>query len=175
MVTTSMDMSWLRKQLEEADVDLLREMVSAFVTALMGAEADAVCNAAYGEKNPDRVNSRNGYRPRTWDTRAGTIELAIPKLRQGSYFPEWLLEPRRRAERAERALIAVVADCYLAFAEHLDIPVQRINELVRGKRGVTPETAWLLAGALGTTPEFWINLQTNHDLVRNRPRKESAN
>jgi len=67
-----MDMlSWLRKQLEEADVDLLCEMVSAFVTALMGAEADAVCNAGYGEKNPDRVNSRNGYRPRTWDTRAG--------------------------------------------------------------------------------------------------------
>jgi addiction module HigA family antidote len=60
----------------------------------------------------------------------------------------------------------------VALAEHLDIPVQRINELVRGKRGVTPETAWLLAGALGTTPEFWINLQANHDLVRNRPRKK---
>ena len=58
----------------------------------------------------------------------------------------------------------------VALAEHLDIPVQRINELVRGKRGITPETAWLLAGALGTTPEFWINLQTNHDLVRNRPK-----
>ena len=57
----------------------------------------------------------------------------------------------------------------VALAQHLDIPVQRINELVRGKRGVTPETAWLLAGALGTTPEFWINLQTNHDLARNRP------
>jgi antitoxin HigA-1 len=60
----------------------------------------------------------------------------------------------------------------VALAEHLDIPVQRINELVRGKRGVTPETAWLLAGALGTTPEFWINLQANHDLVRNRPTKK---
>ena len=60
----------------------------------------------------------------------------------------------------------------VALAEHLDIPVQRINELVRGKRGVTPETAWLLAGALGTTPEFWINLQTNHDLVRNRPKRK---
>ena len=59
----------------------------------------------------------------------------------------------------------------VALAEHLDIPVQRINELVRGKRGVTPETAWLLAGALGTTPEFWVNLQANHDLVRNRPKK----
>lgn len=60
----------------------------------------------------------------------------------------------------------------VALAEHLDVPVQRINELVRGKRGVTPETAWLLAGALGTTPEFWINLQANHDLVRNRPKKK---
>ncbi len=60
----------------------------------------------------------------------------------------------------------------VALAEHLDIPVQRINELVRGKRGVTPETAWLLAGALGTTPELWINLQANHDLVRNRPKKK---
>lgn len=59
----------------------------------------------------------------------------------------------------------------VALAEHLGIPVQRINELVRGKRGVTPETAWLLAGALGTTPEFWVNLQASHDLVRNRPRR----
>jgi addiction module HigA family antidote len=60
----------------------------------------------------------------------------------------------------------------VALAAHLGIPVQRVNELVRGKRGVTPETAWLLAGALGSTPEFWINLQTNHDLVRNRPKKK---
>jgi addiction module HigA family antidote len=60
----------------------------------------------------------------------------------------------------------------VALSDHLGIPVQRINELVRGKRGVTPETAWLLAGALGTTPEFWINLQANHDLVRNRPKKK---
>jgi addiction module HigA family antidote len=53
----------------------------------------------------------------------------------------------------------------VALAEHLGVPVQRINEIVRGKRGVTPETAWLLAGAFGTTPDFWINLQTVHDLV----------
>lgn len=59
----------------------------------------------------------------------------------------------------------------VALAEHLGVPVQRINELVRGKRGVTPETAWLLAGALDTTPEFWINLQSQHDLVRARPRR----
>ena len=57
----------------------------------------------------------------------------------------------------------------VALAAHLGVPVQRINELVRGKRGVTPETAWLLAQAFGTTPEFWINLQTAHDLARSRP------
>jgi len=57
----------------------------------------------------------------------------------------------------------------VAFAAHLGVPVQRINELVRGKRGVTPETAWLLAQALNTTPEFWINLQTAYDLARSRP------
>lgn len=57
----------------------------------------------------------------------------------------------------------------VALASHLGVPVQRINELVRGKRGVTPETAWLLAGAFGTTPEFWINLQTAHDLAATRP------
>jgi len=60
----------------------------------------------------------------------------------------------------------------VAFARHIDVPVQRINEIIRGKRGVTSETAWLFAQALGTTPEFWINLQTTHDLIRNRPRKQ---
>lgn len=60
----------------------------------------------------------------------------------------------------------------VALARHLGVPVQRINELVRGKRGVTPATAWLLAGAFGTTPEFWLNLQANHDLVKSRPTHE---
>ena len=57
------------------------------------------------------------------------------------------------------------------FASHIGVPVQRVNEIVRGKRGVTPESAWLFAQALGTTPEFWLNLQTNHDLARLRPRR----
>src|SRR6266702_7280792 len=104
-------LEWLRKQLEDADVDLLREMVATFVQALMGAEADALCGAAYGERSPERVNIRNGYRERDWDTRVGTIDLAIPKLRQGSYFPDWLLQPRRRAEQA---FVSVIADAYLA-------------------------------------------------------------
>lgn len=99
-----------RKQLEGADVDLLREMVKIFAEQLMGADADALCGADYGERSPERVNRRNGYRERAWDTRAGTIALAVPKLREGTYFPEWLLEPRRRAERA---FVQVVAECYV--------------------------------------------------------------
>ena len=58
----------------------------------------------------------------------------------------------------------------VAFAGHIGVPVQRVNEIVRGKRGITPETAWLLAGAFGTSPEFWLNLQSNYDLARVRPR-----
>ena len=85
MIDKSMDaLVWLRKQLESADTDLLREMVRSFAEALMGAEADAVCGAPYGETSPDRVNGRNGYRTRRWDTRVGTIDLAIPKLRTRS-------------------------------------------------------------------------------------------
>lgn len=60
----------------------------------------------------------------------------------------------------------------VALAKHLDIPIQRVNEIVRGKRGVTPETAWLLSQAFGTTPQFWLNLQMNHDLAKNRPERE---
>lgn len=75
---------WLRKHLEQADTDLLREMVRTFVQALMCAEADAICGAPYGERSEERTNRRNGYRERPWDSRAGTIELQIPELRTGS-------------------------------------------------------------------------------------------
>jgi len=77
---------FLREQLETASPDLLRAMVKTFADALMSAKADAVCGAGYGERSEQPVNSRNGYRQREWDTRAGTVELAIPKLRSGSYF-----------------------------------------------------------------------------------------
>lgn len=62
----------------------------------------------------------------------------------------------------------------VAFAAHLEVPVQRINEIVRGKRGVTPETAWLFSQAFGTTPEFWLNLQANYDLATSKPDREVA-
>ncbi|MBR7830711.1 transposase [Actinospica sp. MGRD01-02] len=79
------------RQLAAADPDMLRLMVKSFAEALMSAEADAACGAGYGQVSSERTNSRNGYRTRGWDTRVGSIELAIPKLRTGSYFPEWLL------------------------------------------------------------------------------------
>ena len=124
MVDTTMDgLSWLRKQVEQADTDLLREMVRVFAERLMAEEADAICGAPYGERSDERVNRRNGYRARPWDTRTGTIDLAVPKLREGSYFPDWLLEPRRRAERA---FVQVVAECYVR-----GVSTRRVEGLVR--------------------------------------------
>src|ERR671921_624197 len=112
----------LEEQLAQASPDLLRELLGTFVNTLLSAEADAVCGAAYGQSSPERVNQRNGYRHRDFDTRAGTLDVAIPKLRQGSYFPEWLLERRKRAERA---LTSVVATCYL-----LGVSTRRMDRLV---------------------------------------------
>jgi putative transposase len=124
VVETTMELSsWLRKQLEQVSPDLLRAMVQDFAQSLMSAEADALCGAGYGERSPERVNIRNGYRERDWDTRVGTIELAIPKLRQGSYFPDWLLQPRRRAEQA---FVSVIADAYLA-----GVSTRRVEKLVQ--------------------------------------------
>ena len=124
MVEHTMDVSgWLRKQLEEASPDLLRAMVKDFAEALMSADADAVCGAPYGERSPERVNRRNGYRERDWDTRVGSIELAVPKLREGSYFPDWLLQARRRAEQA---FVSVIADAYLA-----GVSTRRVEKLVQ--------------------------------------------
>ncbi len=107
--------------LTAASPDLLRAMIKTFADALMSAEADALCNAEYGQVSDERVNHRNGYRPREWETRADTVELAVPKLRQGSYFPHWLLERRRRAEQA---LISVVATAYL-----LGVSTRRVEKL----------------------------------------------
>ncbi len=119
----SIDLSgWLSEQLAQASPDLLRQLLATFVDALMGADADAVCGAPYGERSAERRNTRNGYRRRGWDTRVGTIDLAIPKLRSGSYFPDWLLERRRRAEAA---LVTVVATSYL-----LGVSTRRMERLV---------------------------------------------
>ena len=143
MVELRMDpLTWLRKQVETADVDLLREMVRAFAETLMSADADALCGAPYGERSEERVNRRNGYRERDFDTRAGTIELRVPKLRQGTYYPEWLFERRRRAERA---LVAVICECYVR-----GVSTRRVDGLVKalGMEGISKSQVSALAKTL---------------------------
>jgi transposase-like protein len=110
---TTMELLELIRKADDAehgdDVDFLREGVRLLAQALMEAEVAQATGAEHGQRSPDRVAQRNGYRPRDWDTRAGSIELAVPKLRTGSYFPS-ILQARRRAERA---LSTVVAQCYV--------------------------------------------------------------
>jgi len=123
VATTNIDaIDWLRKQMDTAP-DGLKELLSQMAMTLMDAEADAACGAEYGDRSPDRINTRNGYRQRTWDTRVGTVELGIPKLRHGSYFPSWLLEPRRRAERA---LTAVIVEAYVQ-----GVSTRKVEDLVQ--------------------------------------------
>jgi len=140
--------AWLRKQLEaDGGTDLIREMVKAFAEVLMSAEASAACGAAYGERCEERVNSRNGYRSRAFDTRAGSMSLAIPKLREGSYFPDWLVQPRRRAERA---LVAVVAQCYVE-----GVSTRRVDDVVRamGIDGISASQVSEMAKSLDAVVE----------------------
>ncbi|HEX7425756.1 MAG TPA: IS256 family transposase [Mycobacterium sp.] len=113
----------LGEALAEASPDLLRNLLQSIINALLSADADAVVGAEWGRPTPGRASQRNGYRHRDLDTRVGTIDVAIPKLRKGTYFPEWLLERRKRAESA---LITVVADCYLA-----GVSTRRMDKLVK--------------------------------------------
>lgn len=144
-------LAWLRKRVEEADTDLLREMIKTMAEMLMSGEADSLCGAEYGKRDPERVNQRNGYRRRRWDTRAGTIDLGIPKLRRGSYFPSWLLAPRRRAERA---LMQVVTECYVR-----GVSTRRVDGLVRklGLEGISKSQVSQLAKELDKGVEEFRN------------------
>jgi len=113
----------LGEALAEASPDLMRSLLQSIINTLLSADADTVVGAEWGRPTPGRAAQRNGYRHRDLDTRVGTIDVAIPKLRKGSYFPEWLLERRKRAESA---LITVVADCYLA-----GVSTRRMDKLVK--------------------------------------------
>ncbi|WP_396994829.1 IS256 family transposase [Nonomuraea phyllanthi] len=119
---------YLEDTLAAASPDLLRTMIREFAQRMMDAEVEQLCGAGYGEVSSERVNTRNGYRARPWDTRAGSIELAVPRLRQGSYFPDFLLDKRRRAERA---LTSVVATSYL-----LGVSTRRVEKLAEAM-GIT--------------------------------------
>jgi transposase-like protein len=97
--SSSIDPSeFLHEHLSQASPDLLRQLMEGLLNTLLSAEADSVCGAAYGFRDPERTNRRNGYRHRDLDTRTGPLDVALPKLREGSYFPEWLLDRRRRAD-----------------------------------------------------------------------------
>ena len=113
-----------------ADIDVLRQMVQFMAQRLMELDVEGRCGAGYDEKSAERINSRNGYRERTWDTRAGSVELKIPRLRQGSYFPEFL-EPRRTAEKA---LTAVIQEAYVQ-----GISTRSVDDLVKamGMSGIS--------------------------------------
>jgi putative transposase len=146
-----------------ADGDFLREMVQFVAQRLMEMDAEGLCAAAYGERNPERVNSRNGFRERTWETRAGTVDLRIPKLRRGSYFPTFL-EPRRTSEKA---LAAVIQEAYVQ-----GISTRSVDELVKalGMSGISKSQVSRLCGEIdervnafltraieGDWPYLWID------------------
>src|SRR3954451_15125575 len=125
----------LRELLEKgSDATFLREMIGFAAQRLMELESDGLCGAAHGERSAERVNQRNGYRDRDWQTRAGTVELRIPKLRKGTYFPGFL-EPRRTAEKA---LTAVIQEAYIH-----GISTRAVDDLVKamGASGIySPES-----------------------------------
>ena len=143
----------LRKTLEESSPDVLRQLLQTAVEQLMSAEADGVCGAPYGARSDERINARNGYRSRPWETRLGEIELRIPKLRKGSYFPEWLLEPRRRSEKA---LLAAVAEAYV-----LGVSTRRVERLL--------ETLGLTGISKSRVSEIVQELDPAVEAFRHRP------
>jgi transposase-like protein len=144
-VPTTIDAgAWLSKYLEsdDTDTDMPRAMLQAFAQAVMSAEASMQCGAGYGERTDERTNSRNGYRERPWDTRLGTIDLKVPKLRSGVYSPEFLLQPRRRAEQA---LVAVVCQAYVE-----GVSTRRVDDLVKamGIEGISRSEVSRMAAEL---------------------------
>ena len=112
----------LPERCRDRDVDFFREGLHVLVEGIMDAEVSAQIGARHGERNPERLTHRNGYRSRDWDTRVGTIEWRIPKVREGSYFPS-LLEPRWRSEKA---LLAVIQQAYVER-----VSTRRVDDLIK--------------------------------------------
>src|SRR5246500_3716187 len=129
-MTTKANMALAELAEKGADSDLLREMIQYVAQRMMDMDVESLCAAAYGERSPERANSRNGYRERTWETRGGSVDLKIPKLRKGTYFPGFL-EPRRTAEKA---LAAVIQEAYIQ-----GVSTRSVDELVKamGMSGIS--------------------------------------
>lgn len=141
----------LRALLEKgSDATFLREMIGFAAQRLMELETDGLCGAGHGERSADRRNQRNGYRERDWQTRAGSVELRIPKLRKGSYFPAFL-EPRRLAEKA---LTAVVQEAYIQ-----GISTRSVNDLVKamGMEGISKSQVSRLCGEIDERVQTFSN------------------
>jgi putative transposase len=129
-MTTKTNIALAELAAKGADSDLLRDMIQYVAQRLMELDTEGLCAAAYGERSPERANSRNGYRERLWETRAGSVDLKIPKLRKGSYFPGFL-EPRRTGEKA---LAAVIQEAYIQ-----GVSTRSVDELVKamGMSGIS--------------------------------------
>lgn len=151
------EMMTLRSMVEKApDADLLREMIGFAAERLMEMEVGALTGAGYGEKNPERLAQRNGDRDWAWETRAGTVELHIPKLRKGSYFPGFL-EPRRMAEKA---LTAVIQEAYIQ-----GISTRSVDDLVKalGMTGVSQSQVSRLYEEIDERVDAFMNRQIEGD------------
>ena len=151
MVKESMDLlELLRKRGVDGDVDFLLEALRVVADAVMDADVSAKIGAEHGERSSDRLTYRNGYRSRQWDTRVGTMELQIPKLREGSYFPS-LLEPRRRSEKA---LLAVVQQAYVE-----GVSTRRVDDLVKalGCDGISKSQVSRICGELDRVVDSFLD------------------
>jgi transposase-like protein len=145
------EMMTLKALLEKsADSDLLREMIGFTAKRLMELEVEGLTGAAPGERSAERINQRNGYRDRIWETRAGTVDLRIPKLRKGSYFPAFL-EPRRLSERA---ITAVVQEAYVQ-----GVSTRSVEDLVKalGMTGISKSHVSRLCGEIDDKVKAFLN------------------